>query len=154
MLTKSVAKYKEHLTAQVENLPAVSYFNVHKNIKCVELRPRLWNHIVKDWLRIRSALRSWKSNCLVSNTFGQPLSALSTIRSLLSVQTVTRGDEVVIRDWLDNFRPVWQRTIRSESTHDKAGSLPPASWDNVMLFAIFLKRLKRFLHPLNSKTIV
>ena len=38
---------------------------------------------------------------------------------------------------------VWQRTIRSESTQDKAGPLPPASRDYIMLFAIFLE-LKRF----------
>ena len=37
-----------------------------------------------------------------------------------------------------------QRTIRSESTQDKAKTLPPASRDYVMLFAIFLKRLKLF----------
>ena len=33
---------------------------------------------------------------------------------------------------------------RSESTQDKAETLPPASRDYVMLFAIFLKRLKLF----------
>ena len=57
-------------------------------------------------LRIQSGLQSQKSNCPVSNTFGQPLSTLSTIRSVLSLQTVTKEDEVVIRDWLDNFRPI------------------------------------------------
>ena len=29
-------------------------------------------------------------------------------------------------DWMENFRPVRQRTVRSETTKDKAGSLPPA----------------------------
>ena len=81
-------------------------------------------------------LRS-KSNCPVSNTF-MPLLALSTM-SLPSVQTITKEDEVVMRDWIDNFRLVRQRTIRSESSQDKAGSLPPASRDYVILFAIFLK---------------
>ena len=42
----------------------------------------------------------------MSKTFGQPLSALSTIRSVLSLQTLTKQDEVVVRDWLDNFQPI------------------------------------------------
>ena len=54
-------------------------------------------------------------------------------------------------DWIDNFRPVWQRTIRSKSTQDRAETLPPTSWAYVMLFSIFLKRQKLFLHQLNSK---
>ena len=60
--------------------------------------------------------------------------------SLPSVQIVTKEDEGAMRDWIENFRLVCQRTIRSESTGDKAGSLPPASRDYVMLFAIFFKR--------------
>ena len=117
-------------------------FLLQHNKARVELRPRLCNHIVKE-VRIRSGLRSRKSNCPVSNTFGQPLSVLSSIRSLPSVQTVTREDEVVIRDWLDNFRPVWQRTIRSKSTQDKAGSLPPASWECHSICFLF-KKAKTF----------
>ena len=29
-------------------------------------------------------------------------------------------------EWLENYRPVRQRTVRSETTKDKAGALPPA----------------------------
>ena len=106
-------------------------------------------------LRIRSGLQSRKSNCPVSNTFGQPLSALSTIRSLPSVQTVSEEDEVVIRDWLHNFRPIWQRTIRSESCmhfkikrdlfHQRHVTL------SCYLLNLFKKAKNFFLHPLNSK---
>ena len=45
-----------------------------------------------------------KSNCPLSNTF-MPLLALSTM-SLPSVQTVPKEVEVVMRDWIENFRPV------------------------------------------------
>ena len=77
----------------------------HKNkLEGFELRLRLWNHTMME-LWIRSGLQSRKSNCPESNTIGQPLSAHSTIRSVLSLQTVTKEDEVVI-----NFRPIWQRT--------------------------------------------
>ena len=60
--------------------------------------------------------------------------------SLPSVQTTTKEDEVGMgMDWIENFPPVSQQTVRSESTQDKAISLPPASQDYVMLFVIFLK---------------
>ena len=60
--------------------------------------------------------------------------------SLPSVQTVTKEDEIGMGvDWIENFPPVCQQTIRSESTQDQAESLPPASRDYLMLFAIFLK---------------
>ena len=32
----------------------------------------------------------------------------------------------VMKDWLDNYRPVCQRTMRSETTRDKARTLPSA----------------------------
>ena len=60
--------------------------------------------------------------------------------SLPSVQTMTKEDEIGMGvDWIENFAPACQQTIRNESTQDKAGSLPPASRDYLMLFAIFLK---------------
>ena len=34
--------------------------------------------------------------------------------------------EVAMKKLVDNYRPVRQRTVRSETTKDKAGALPPA----------------------------
>ena len=69
-----------------------------------------------------------KSNCPMSNTF-MPLLALSAM-SLPSVQTMTKEDEVGMGvDWIENFPPVCQQTIGSQSTQDKAVSFPPASQD-------------------------
>ena len=65
-----------------------------------------------------------RSYYLVHDT-SLPLSALSTMFLPAVVQSVTKEDEVVMRDWLENFRPVRQRTVRSETTKDEAGSLPP-----------------------------
>ena len=45
---------------------------------------------------------------------------------LPAVETMAKEDEVVMKDWMENFRPVRQRTVRSETTKDKGGSLPPA----------------------------
>ena len=34
--------------------------------------------------------------------------------------------EVAMKEWVDKYRPVRQRTVRSGTTRDKAGALPPA----------------------------
>ena len=46
-----------------------------------------------------------KSNCPVSNTF-MPFVSTHNLQSLQSVQTVTKTDKVVVREWIENFRPV------------------------------------------------
>ena len=35
-----------------------------------------------------------------------------------------------MKDWPEKYRPVRQRTVRSETTNDKAGALPPAVYSN------------------------
>ena len=55
-----------------------------------------------------------------------PLSALSTMALPAVQQRVTKDDEAVMKEWMENYRPVRQRTVRSETTYDKAGALPPA----------------------------
>ena len=42
-------------------------------------------------------------------------SAVSTM-ALPAVQTMAKEGEVVMKDWIENFRPVRQRTVRSETT--------------------------------------
>ena len=41
-----------------------------------------------------------------------------------------KGEEQTMKDWLENYRPVRQRTVRSESTKDKARTLLPAVYSN------------------------
>ena len=46
--------------------------------------------------------------------------------TLPAVQRVTKEDEAVMKECMENYRPVGQRTVRSETTKDKARALPPA----------------------------
>ena len=46
--------------------------------------------------------------------------------ALPAVQRVTKEDEAVTKESMENYRLVRQRTVRSETTKDKAGALPPA----------------------------
>ena len=43
---------------------------------------------------------------------------------------LSKGEEQAMKDWIENYRSVRQRTVRSETTKDKAGSLPPAVYSN------------------------
>ena len=138
MSTKSVSRYKKLLTTQVEKVLGVSHLIQHKTFSALSYAQDFGNRVEGSLKRTTSSTFTEKSNCPMSNTF-MPLLALSTM-SLPLVQTMTKENEIGMGvDWIENFPPVCQQTIRSESTQDKAGSLPPASRDYVMLFAIFLK---------------
>ena len=115
------------LTTQVENLHAVSHF---KHETCSALNySQDFGTIVKESLK---RITKWaakyfthdKSYYPVPGT-SMPLSALSTM-ALPAVQRVAKEDEAVMKEWMENYRPVRQRTVRSETTKDKAGALPPA----------------------------
>ena len=59
-----------------------------------------------------------------------PLSEVS-IMALPALQTMsklTKEDEVGMKYWIENLRPVRQRTVRSGTTKDKAAPLPPAAY--------------------------
>ena len=133
LLTYAKSWYKKILTTQVENPHAVSHFNTKHLVLWTTpktLEPQ-WGNRLKE-LRIRSGLHSRKVE-------------LSRVKYLYAFVVTLNclfhrcKHEVVMWDWIENFPPFWQRTIRSESSQDKAGSLPPASLDYVMLFAIFSK---------------
>ena len=138
MSTKSVSRYKKLLTTQVENLLAVSHLIQHKTFSALSYAQDFGNRVKESVKRTTSSTFTEMSNCPMPNAF-IPLLALSTM-SLPSVQTMTKEDEVGMGvDWRENFPPVYHQTIRSEPTQDKAGTLPSASRDYVMLSVIFLK---------------
>ena len=39
---------------------------------------------------------------------------------------LSKGEDQTMKDWLEKYRPVRPRTVRSETTKDNAGALPPA----------------------------
>ena len=43
---------------------------------------------------------------------------------------LSKRDEETVKDWLENYRPERQRTMRSKTTKDKAGALPPAAYES------------------------
>ena len=48
---------------------------------------------------------------------------------------LSKGEEQTMKDWLEHYRPVRQRTVRSETTKGKAGALPRVMYSNANLNA-------------------
>ena len=46
----------------------------------------------------------------------------------LPSEGLSKKDEEIMKEWLENYRLLRQRTVRSETTKDKAGALPPAAY--------------------------
>ena len=132
--TKSVSSCKKLLTTQVENLEAISHFKTKHLVLWTS--PKTLKTQRKNRLKevgIRSGLTLTKVELSCVKCFHASVSSLSCLSHRCKQWQEKMGD------WIGNFWLVWKRTIRSESTQDKAGSLPPASRDYVMLFVIFLK---------------
>ena len=120
----------------MENLHAVSHFNTKYLVLWTTpktLEPP-WRNRLKE-RRIRSGLHSRIVEFSRVKYFHTFVSSLNCVPPI--------GANTDKRRWschegLDRtFDLCCQRTIRSESTRDKAGSLPPASRDYFMLFVIF-----------------
>ena len=122
----------------MENLLAVSHLIQHKTFSALSYDQDFANRVKGSLKRTTSSTFIEMSNCPMPNTL-MPLLALSTM-SLPSVQTMTKEDELGMgMDRIENFPPVYHQIIGSEPTEDKAGTLPPASRDYVILSVIFLK---------------
>ena len=113
------------LTTQVEHLHVVSHFK-RETFSALNYTQD-FGAMVKESLK---RITKWAAKyCTHERSYypmpdtSMPLSALSTMSLPPVAQSVTKEDEVVMRDWLKNFRPVRQRTVRSETTKDEAGSL-------------------------------
>ena len=115
------------LTTVVENLHAVSHLK-HETFTVLTYAQD-FGAICKESLKRASrwAAKYYthdKSYYPVPQS-AMPLSAIATMTPLPS-EDITPGMEGQIKEWLQSYRPVRQRTVRSETTKDKAGALPPA----------------------------
>ena len=118
MSTKSVSRYKK-LSDNAGGKPTRDFWLQHKTFSAFNYAQD-FGTTVKESLKI-TRNSNWatltKSRIvqyqILSRVFQQSQLALP------SVQTVTKEDEVGMGvDWIENFRPVWQQTITSQSTQD------------------------------------
>ena len=61
----------------------------------------------------------------------QTLMPLSAAKSMISLpaESISKEAEITLKEWAEHHRPVRQRTVRSETTKDKAGALPLAVYE-------------------------
>ena len=135
----TVEVQKTDPATQVENLHAVqlevSHFKT-KHLVLWTLDPRLWNHIEGTLRKELSTNSKWATLTKSRIIPCQILSCLSM--SLPSVQTVTKENEVVMRDWIENRSTCLTATYKKRINSRQSGifTVPAALWDYVMLFSI------------------
>ena len=57
-----------------------------------------------------------------------PLSATKFMTSL-PAESILKEAEITMKEWAEHYRPMRKRTVRSETTKDKAGALTPAVYE-------------------------
>ena len=118
---------KTLLTTQVENLYALSHF-MHETFIALQYAHD-FGTIAKESLE---RVSKWAAKYYTHPPSYYPvpqtgrLFADLSFLAPLSSETRTKVDEDAMRNQLDSYRPVRQRTVRSEATKDNAGALPPA----------------------------
>ena len=96
------------LTTVVENIYAVSHFK-HETSTALQYSQDFGNITKETLQKTTMAFESIK--------FMQPLP---------SAEISTAETETAMKELVEKYRPVRQRTVRGETTKDKAGALPPA----------------------------
>ena len=129
---KDTIDWKTLLTTIVENLHAVSHFK-HETFDALQ-HATGFGTISKESLK---RITKWGVKYFThpSSYFPVPQTGMSfkDVRFMtpLPPDKLSKGKEQTMKDWLENYRPVRQRTVRTETTKDKAGTLPPAVYSNV-----------------------
>ena len=119
--------FTPNVTNIVENFHVVSHF---KNETFTALQyARDFGTIAKESLK-RTTKWSAKYFTHDKSFYLVPTSSLVLADvEVMKPPTAARIDpaiEVAMKELVDKYRPVRQRTVRSETTKDKAGALPPA----------------------------
>ena len=130
---KDAIDWKTLLTTIVENLHAVSHFK-HEKFDALQYATD-FGTISKESLK---RITKWGAKYFThpSSYYPVPQTGMSfkDVRFMtpLPPDELFKGEEQTMKDWLEKYRPVRQRTARSETTKDKAGALPPAAYKKQM----------------------
>lgn len=122
-------KLESLFTSQVENLHAVSHFK-HQTFSALQYAQD-FGIIVKESLK---QTLNWAAKYYThGNSYypildsAMPLSATEVkVMTPLPLEVISDEMEITLKDWLDSYRPVRQRIVRSETTKEKVCALLPA----------------------------
>ena len=119
------------ITSAVENIHAVSRMK-HETFSTLEYAQD-FGHIIKESLK-RST--KWAAQYYTSVKSYYPIPANGAhfkdldVMAPLPTAYCSPEDARRMKEWIEPFRPVRQRTVRQETTKDKAGTLPIALYRN------------------------
>ena len=128
---KDTIDWKTLLTTIVENLHAVSHFK-HETFDVLQYATD-FGTISKESLK---RITKWGAKYFTHPSSYYPVPqtgmAFKDIQYMtpLPPDELSKREEETMKDWVENYRPVRQRTVRSETTKDKAGALPHAVYSN------------------------
>ena len=123
------------MTTLVENLHATSHMR-HETFDCLDYA-RDFGRIMKESLK-RVCLWSAKYFTHHGSYYPVPdtnmrLTDESVMSAVPCTATLSKEQEQVMREWLELYKPVRQRTVRGETTKDKCGTLPIVLYSNQTL---------------------
>ena len=123
---------KTLLATIVENLHAVSHFK-HEIFDALQYATDFAGHYIEEIINANNEVGA-KYCTHPSSYYPVPQTRMpfKDVRFItpLPPDELSKGEEQTKKDWLENYRPVCQRTVRSETTKNKAGTLPPAVYSN------------------------
>ncbi|CAH3153446.1 unnamed protein product, partial [Porites lobata] len=124
---KDTIDWKTLLTTIVENLHAVSHFK-HETFDVLQYATDFGTISKESLKRITKWGRKYFTHPSSYYPVPQTGMAFKDIQYMtpLPPDELSKREEETMKDWVENYRPVRQRTVRSETTKDKAGALPPA----------------------------
>ena len=115
------------LTTVVENLHAVSHFK-HETFTVLQYS-KDFGTITKESLK---RITKWGAKYFTHDKSYYPVPQTSmefaniNFMQLLLSEEISPKTETAMKELVEKYRPVRQRTVRGETTKDKAGALPPA----------------------------
>ena len=127
---KDTISWKTLLTTIVENLHAVRHFK-HETFDVLQNATDFGTKSKESLKRITK----WGEYFTYpSSYYPVPQTGIlfKDVRFMtpLPPDELSKEEEQTMKDWLENYCPVRQRTARSETSKDKAGTLPPAVYSN------------------------
>ncbi len=114
------------LTCPVENLHVVSYMK-HTTFSVLD-HARDFGQIVKESIK---CITSWSAKYFTHRDSYYSVPYISTPLTDVTVMTrkstpiqISKERETKMMKWVETYHPIWQRTVRDETTKDKAGTYP------------------------------
>ena len=101
---------------------------LHDSITCIAVFSRFWNYykgVFKENNKVGAKYFTHDKSYYPVPQTSMEFANINFMQPLLS-EEISPDTETAMKELVEKYRPVRQRTVRGETTKDKAGALPPA----------------------------